>query len=81
MKKEEIDDTHAFQETRDLRPLDTLLRRHGWRIRSRPRNGRDLWERNGEIISFEEALASISKAEVERARGKKVEEQPKRGRY
>jgi hypothetical protein len=57
-------------ETRSLFPEDILLRRHGFKISSRPKYGPAVWARGGDRYEHSKALA-IAKDEacVARKRG------------
>ncbi len=48
---------HPSAETRNLIPDDTLLRKHGFRVRSRPRKGPPTWSLAGKTYTEAEALA------------------------
>ena len=58
---------HPSQSMVDRFPLDTLLRRHGWHIALRPREGEAVWEKGGERRPQSEALATLPAPEWARA--------------
>ncbi len=43
-------------ETRDNHPSDQRLRRHGFRVTARPKDGPAVWERNGVKFDQEDAV-------------------------
>lgn len=59
----DIPEGHAFAETRDLKPDDRLLRRHGFKIKSRPARGPVTWTKGGEEYVQEEALRIAARGE------------------
>lgn len=42
-------------------PVDAQLRKMGFRIRSRPKQGESLWEKEGILIKYTEAIARIDR--------------------
>lgn len=69
-KAEPISDEHAFAETRDLHPTDILLRKHGFKIHSRPTNGVPVWSKGGFFLTQDEAVEVATSAEVlQKAKG------------
>ncbi|HYF24300.1 MAG TPA: hypothetical protein VD931_01035 [Baekduia sp.] len=63
---------HPSAESRDLKPDDRLLRRHGFRIVSRPKGGPNLWSRGGVVRPEDEALRACRNAEEARANGERT---------
>ncbi len=45
----------TMKETRNFHPADRILRKHGFRILSRPRSGPTLWIRHGQVMQQESA--------------------------
>jgi len=56
---EDIPEGHPAVETRDLKPDDQLLRRHGFKIHARPKNGPAMWAKQGEMFTEAAALRSV----------------------
>ncbi len=50
---------HPFAETRNLYPRDILLRKHGYRIASRPRQGAATWSLAGVEYTEAQALSQV----------------------
>lgn len=59
---DDIPEGHAFAETTDRFPLDTVLRRAGWRIHSRPSKGEAEWEKDGRMMKFSDAVETLGTA-------------------
>lgn len=67
---EDVPDTgSAWAERIDRFPLDSLLRKHGFKIHSRPRNQPARWTKDNDILVFEDALLVLPPREVAAARG------------
>lgn len=62
----------SWAETRDLKPLDSLLRKYGFKIHSRPRNGPATWIKDGTVLEQEDALLTLPPKEVSAARDTNV---------
>lgn len=45
MKRKKEVDSHPSQETRSFHPSDDLLRRNGYVLVERPKNGEPIWKR------------------------------------
>jgi hypothetical protein len=60
---------HAWKENRNLYPIDQLLRKHGFRIHSRQLGKMAVWKRGEDFYTEAEALATIPRDEVRKARG------------
>ena len=56
---------HPSQDRTFRHAGDALLRRHGFRIHSRPKGDRPLWQRDGVVMAEETALALVRRALVE----------------
>ena len=69
---DDIPDGSGWAETRDLKPLDKLLRKHGFSVYSRPSNGPVIWTKDGERLTQEDALLTLPPKEVATARGDDV---------
>lgn len=50
---------HAFRDRTGRYPRDAELRRFGFRIHARPRNGPPVWERNSRYYPESEALGLL----------------------
>lgn len=49
-------DNNSWNERRPFHPDDILLRKHGWRVLSRPRRGPDLWHCRDVIMTAADAV-------------------------
>lgn len=69
--KDDIPDSgeSSWCERRDIHPLDTLLRKHGFKIHGRPRGSSPTWAKDGEVLIQEDALLTLPPKEVSAARG------------
>lgn len=54
------DQGHPTQNTFDPYPNDSLLRRHGYKIHSRPKKGPVKWIRNGVVENQRDVLKRLS---------------------
>jgi hypothetical protein len=59
---------NPFADTTGRNALDALLRRHGFRIVSRPGGLDPIWERAGKRYSQYQALQTIPPEQIEKAR-------------
>lgn len=53
---DDIPPGHPSEEKRNLKPRDTLLRAHGFKIKGRPKSGGSVWTRAGDTYTEREAL-------------------------
>lgn len=72
-KKEETTGPNGWHERRRIFPDDIRLRENGWKIARRPRRGPALWRKGEQLLSEEEALASIYDAMLATLSGENIE--------
>lgn len=51
----DIPEGHPAQEHRDLQPRDATLRKNGFKIEHRPKDGPAIWSLGGQMFTEEEA--------------------------
>lgn len=57
---------NPFADTTDRHPTDAMLRKFGFRIRERPRDGEPVWERGGKLYFQSVAERIVKNAKKER---------------
>lgn len=57
------------KEAENRLPLDTLLRKHGFRIHSRAKGREAVWEKGDVLYTFTEAVQTLPRKEVEAVEG------------
>lgn len=65
--------SHAFADRTNRFARDALLRKHGFRVVSRPNRGQAKWEKDGKLYTFGRALREIPTALVNEAKRREEE--------
>lgn len=64
--KEEIDPNYHPTRASHGQEMDTTIRKHGFQIHSRPKGGKAVWTRNGQIYTESEVWDIVSDEEASR---------------
>ncbi len=74
IKQQSDSSPHPFADHSNRFATDTLLRRHGYKILSRPSNQLATWTRDGkEILTVKQALQQIDRKAVSEAKKREQE--------